>query len=240
MNFAGKTALVTGGTSGIGKATALALKSAGAAVTVTALPGREAAEAAKAADLEGIRVLPLDVSDQKAVDAIPGQLRPLDALVNCAGTIGRQQEWQIETFLKVLDVNLSGTMRVCLACKPLLAARKGAVVNIGSMYSIFGGPHAPGYTASKGGIMQLTKALAVAWAAEGIRVNAVAPGWIRTQLTQPAQDDPGRSDPIVARTPMRRWGEPTDVAGPILFLLSEPARFVTGVLLPVDGGYSVS
>jgi NAD(P)-dependent dehydrogenase (short-subunit alcohol dehydrogenase family) len=106
------------------------------------------------------------------------------------------------------------------------------------MFTFYGAPHAPAYAASKGGVAQLTKSLAAAWAAEGIRVNAIAPGWIVTELTRPAIDDPVRSASILARTPMARWGQPDDVATVVLFLLSDAARFVTGAVLPVDGGYS--
>ena len=113
------------------------------------------------------------------------------------------------------------------------------MVNIASMLSFFGGAHAPGYSASKGGVAQLTKSLANAWAPQGVRVNAVAPGYIATALTQALQDDASKSGPILARTPMGRWGTPADVAGPVLFLCSDAAAFVTGVILPVDGGYLV-
>jgi NAD(P)-dependent dehydrogenase (short-subunit alcohol dehydrogenase family) len=139
--------------------------------------------------------------------------------------------------MRVLDVNLTGTMRMCLAAREKLATAQGAVVNTGSMFSFFGAAHAPAYAASKGGVAQLTKSLAAAWAPQGIRVNAVAPGWIATELTRPAVEDQLRSGAILGRTPMARWGEPEDVAGAALFLLSDAARFVTGVVLPVDGGY---
>ena len=123
------------------------------------------------------------------------------------------------------------------AARPLLSRSKGAIVSIASMYSFFGAAHAPAYAASKGGIVQLTKSLARAYAPEGIRVNAVAPGWIKTPITEPVYSNPAKSEPIVSRTPIGRWGEPQDVAGPVLFLCSEAAAFVTGVVLPVDGGY---
>ena len=124
--------------------------------------------------------------------------------------------------------------------RPLLAARRGCIVNTAAMLSFFGGGLVPGYSASKGGVAQLTKSLAIAYAADGIRVNAVAPGWIATPLTQALQDDPARASPILARTPMGRWGTPEDVAGPVLFLASAAAGFVTGVVLPVDGGYLIA
>ncbi len=143
-------------------------------------------------------------------------------------------------FEQVIDANLNGVMRMCTACKPLLAASRGSIVNIASMLTFFGGPRVPAYSASKGGIAQLTRSLAVAWAPDGIRVNAVAPGWIRTPMTQALQEDTARSAALLARTPMGRWGRPEDVAGPVLFLCSESAAFVTGAVLPVDGGYSVS
>jgi NAD(P)-dependent dehydrogenase (short-subunit alcohol dehydrogenase family) len=130
-------------------------------------------------------------------------------------------------------------MRTCSAAHRLLAQQGGSIVNIASMLSFFGGPRTPAYSASKGGIVSLTRSLAVAWAKESIRVNAVAPGWIVTPLTQALHSDSVRSEPLVARTPMGRWGTPEDVAGAVIFLCSKAAAFVTGVVLPVDGGYSV-
>jgi NAD(P)-dependent dehydrogenase (short-subunit alcohol dehydrogenase family) len=228
--------LVTGGTSGIGAGIARAFQSAGARVLVTGLTAEEAA----AARADGLEASPLDVSDEQAVRALVGRLERLDALVNCAGMIRRRDEHEVEVFARVVEVNLTGTMRMCAACRPLLAKQGGAIVNTASMYSFFGAGHAPGYGASKGGVAQLTKALAVAYAPQGIRVNAVAPGWIRTAITQPVYADSARSQPILDRTPLGRWGEPEDVAGPVLFLCSPAAAFVTGVILPVDGGYLVT
>ena len=134
-------------------------------------------------------------------------------------------------------MNLSGAMRLATALRPLLAVRGGTITLMASMLSFFGGGLVPGYAASKGGVAQLAKSLAISYAVDGIRVNALAPGWIATSLTDPLRADPARSQAIVARTPLGRWGEPGDIAGPALFLASPLAAFVTGVILPVDGGY---
>jgi NAD(P)-dependent dehydrogenase (short-subunit alcohol dehydrogenase family) len=140
----------------------------------------------------------------------------------------------------VIDVNLVGTMRMCMACHTALSASRGCVVNIASMLSFFGSAGAPAYSSSKGGIAQLTKSLAIAWAPQGIRVNAVAPGWIDTALTAPLVADSQRSRQLMERTPMGRWGHPKDIGGAAVFLCSPWADFITGVVLPVDGGYSVT
>lgn len=235
--LAGQVALVTGATSGIGAAIGRALTAAGAQVTVTGATLAEVEAARAAPGFGSQRATVLDVTQSSAVDALIGGLERLDILVNCAGIIRRGAEHEVDVFEQVIDVNLVGTMRCCAAARPLLARNGGAIVNIASMLSFFGGGLVPGYSASKGGIMQLTKSLAIAYAADKIRVNAVAPGWIATPLTQTLQQDESRSRGILERTPMRRWGLPEDIAGPVVFLCTPAAGFITGAILPVDGGY---
>lgn len=236
FDISGKSALVTGGTSGIGTAIANGLAAAGCRVLAAGLPADKAASQLN----QGIEVAPLDVADTAGIRLLVASLSHLDILVNGAGIIRRQAEYGLDIFERVIDVNLTGTMRMCTACRSLLAESGGAIVNIASMLSFFGAGLAPAYSASKGGVAQLTKSLAIAWGAENIRVNAVAPGWIATPLTQALRDDPARSAAILARTPLNRWGQPEDVVGAVLFLCSPAAAFITGIVLPVDGGYLIA
>jgi len=228
-----KQALITGGARGIGFGIAEAMLKAGYEVVVTGLTAEEVAGVPRRDHLKAVI---LDVTQDAQVADCIASLSRLDALVNCAGMILREgKEFTIEGFQQVIDVNLTGTMRMCMAAKPLLEG--GAIVNTASIWSFFGGGLTPAYTASKGGVAQLTKALAVAWA-PNIRVNAIAPGWVETELTQGARADQARSDAIVARTPFGRWGKPEDIGGAVVFLCSESAGFITGTVLPVDGGYT--
>lgn len=232
-----KVALITGGARGIGFGVAEALLQSGYHVVVTGLSDDEVA-AVPARDK--LLAYQLDVTaDQAVADVIAKQSR-LDALINCAGMILRGgAEYEIASFQKVMDVNLTGTMRMCIAAREKLGASgHGVIINTASMLSYFGGPLTPAYAASKGAIVQLTKSLAVAWADEGIRVNAIAPGWIETDLTRGAREDAARSQAILARTPMKRWGIPADIGGVVAHLCSDEARFITGAVIPIDGGYS--
>ena len=232
--FNGKRALVAGATQGIGAVIANHLAALGAEVTALGLGGGDGTLDA------AVSVKRCDVTSKDSLtDALAG-VDELDIVFNCAGIIMRGAEHDLEVFEQVLAVNLTGTMRVCSATREKLKARRGCIVNTASMLSFFGGGLVPGYAASKGGVAQLTKSLAIAYAADGIRVNAVAPGWIATPLTKPLQDDPARSGPILARTPLGRWGTPDDVARAAVFLCTPAAAFMTGVILPVDGGYMVS
>ncbi len=234
--FKGKVVLVSGGSSGIGLGIAHGFLEAGARVTITGLTEAELGEARSA----GMTALALDVADLTACRRLIAGFATLDVLVNCAGMIRRANtEHDPEVFAQVIDVNLNGTQRLCALARPLLAKSRGAIVNTASMRSFSGAAVTPAYSASKGAVMQLTKSLAIAYAEEGIRVNAIAPGWVATALTKPLRDNPETNKAVLERTPMKRWAEPADMAGPVMFLCSPAAAFVTGVILPVDGGYLV-
>ena len=232
FDFTGTHVLAVGASrGGIGTSIARAFRSAGARVTIT---GIEAAPL----DADLLTYVPLDVTDLTAIEEFAATQPRLDVLVNCAAITRRGEEMAPDFFAHVLDVNLTGSFRMANAFHPALKATGGSVINVVSMYSRFGSPHNPAYGASKAGVEQLTKSLAIAWAADGIRVNAVAPGFILTEMSARARQDPKFVKAIEARTPMGRWGMPDDLAGAVLFLASPAAGFVTGTCLPVDGGYS--
>ncbi len=236
FDFSGAQALVIGASrAGIGASIARALQDAGAEVEITGVE----AECAPA-DAGRFTYKQLDVTDTDAVQAFAKGREKLDILVNCAAITQRGAEMEPGFFSHVLDVNLTGSFRCANALHAALQAAEGCVVNVASMYARFGSPRNPAYGASKAGVEQLTKSLAIAWAPDRIRVNAVAPGFIVTEQSARARQDPAFTAAIEARTPMNRWGQPVDIVGAALFFASDAAAFITGTCLPIDGGYSVA
>lgn len=249
FDLKGRAALVTGGNGGIGLGFARGLAKAGAAVTVA---GRNAAKnAAAVAELTALGAtahgIEVDVTDEASIRAMvaaaAGRMGRLDILVNNAGTNirNRPESYRMEDWHTVLATNLTSGMIAAQAAHPFLkAGGVGRVINNGSMLSIFGlAPHAA-YGASKGGVVQMTKSLAVAWAQDGITVNVVLPGWIDTDLTKKARQDMATlHEDVLRRSPIKRWGDPKDFEGIAAFLASDAAAFITGTAIPVDGGFSV-
>ena len=249
FDLKGRVALVTGGNGGIGLGMARGLAEAGAAIGIA---GRNQAKSeAAAADLAklGVKtaVLTADVTDEaqcrKMIDDTVARLGRLDILVNNAGINIRKapQELSMAEWKEVVDTNLTSTFVCSQAAYPVMKeAGGGKIINIGSMLSIFGAGFASAYGASKGGVVQLTKALASGWAKDNIQVNAVLPGWIDTDLTRGAREQiKGLNAMVLMRTPAGRWGQPPDLAGIAVFLAAPASDFITGAAIPVDGGYSV-
>jgi 2-dehydro-3-deoxy-D-gluconate 5-dehydrogenase len=244
-----RVAIVTGGNGGIGLGMARGLVDAGARVVIAgrnADKSRVAVEDLTSRGGEAIAV-ETDVADEHAVARLVDTARQrwgrLDVLVNNAGINIRKpaHELTLDEWRRVLDTNLTSAFLCSKAAHPAFrAAGGGKIINIGSMMSLFGASFAPAYGASKGGIVQLTKSMAVAWAGDNIQVNAVLPGWIDTELTQNARREvSGLHDSVLRRTPARRWGGIDDMAGIAVFLASPASNFVTGTAIPVDGGYSI-
>ncbi len=229
---AGKTVLVTGGTQGIGHATAIAFRDLGAQVTITGT--REAASAYEG-DFAGLAYVKVNMAEKADIAALQAQLSALDVLVNNAG-MGSDREYEIESFEAVVAVNLNAVMDLCLRCHPLLKASGGSIVNVGSLASFLALRETPAYTASKAGLLGLTRALADKWAPDGVRVNMVAPGFIETRMTAPMRRDANYESRLLKAVPMRRWGKPEEVAQPIVFLASPGAAYITGQSLAMDGG----
>lgn len=235
-NFQNKIVYVAGGTSGIGLAIAKGFADCGARV-IAAGSTETRLKAAKVFARETLRFELLDVRDRKAVRRRFSELGALDVLVNGQGVARGETEWDEDQFLDVMDINLNSAMRLSLAAYEGLKAQGGNIINVASMLSYLAGPAVPSYTASKTGIVGLTRALAHRWGVEGIRVNAIAPGYHKTDMTRRLWSDPKAEQAISARSALKRWGTVEDLVGPTLFLASDAARFVTGAILPVDGGY---
>jgi 2-deoxy-D-gluconate 3-dehydrogenase len=242
----GKVAIVTGGNGGIGLGMARGLARAGARVVVAARNEEKSAAAVRALGGDAVAVA-VDVADEESVnDAFEQAARQcgrIDILVNNAGINIRKppHELALDEWRQVMDINLTGAFLCSRAAYPhMKRAAGGKIINIGSMMSIFGASFAPAYGASKGGIVQLTRSFAVAWARDNIQANAVLPGWVDTDLTRAAREVvPGLHDRVLARTPSGRWGTGDDFAGVAVFLASPASDFITGTAIPVDGGYSV-
>ena len=249
FDLKGRVAVITGGNGGIGLGMGRGLAEAGAAVVVAA---RNREKSGRAVDeLRGLgaeaEAIEVDVADEGSVNALVKatieRFGRLDILVNNAGMNIRKpvENLALAEWRQVIDVNLTSAFLASRACYPVMKKQRGGkIINIGSMMSIFGASFAPAYAASKGGMVQLTKAMAAGWAADNIQVNAVLPGWIDTELTQRArQQIEGLHESVLRRTPTKRWGVEQDMAGVAVFLASSASDFVTGAAITVDGGYSI-
>ena len=249
FNLSGRVAVVTGGNGGIGLAMAEGLASAGADIVIAARDSKKGAKALTI--LQGFDVrsmfIQVDVRDPSSisdlVESVVQELGGLHILVNNAGTNDRKQpeEYALEEWQTIIDTNLTSAFVASQKVYPHMSrAGGGKIINIGSMMSIFGASFTVPYASSKGGIVQMTKGMACAWAKDNVQVNAVLPGWIDTTLTREArQQVEGLHDRVEARTPAGRWGVPGDLSGIGVFLASSASDFVTGTAIPVDGGYSV-
>ena len=249
FDLSGKVAIVTGGNGGIGLGMAQGLAAAGAAIAIVGRNAVKSNDAVASLTRSGARAVALvaDVTVKADAERMVAETKrafgTVDILINNAGINIRKpaQDLALDEWHKVMDTNLTSALICAQAVYPVMkAARSGKIINIGSMMSIFAASFAPAYAASKGGIVQFTKSLACAWAADNIQANAVLPGWIDTELTQGARAQvDGLHDRVLARTPAARWGVPADMSGIAVFLSSHASDFITGTAIPVDGGYSV-
>jgi len=231
----GLQVLISGGSGGIGGAFAKAFLAHGAQVIVTDLqPAPEALLKA------GARYESLDVTSDEAVEALAKKVDKLDVLIHCAGKLSRWEEHKPEVFRNIVDIHLFGNVRLAAAFRPHLKQARGCMINIASMYSYFGAPQVPAYASAKTAIIGLTKSLALAYAEDGIRVNAIAPGWIATDISRGGRENPDFNEKLMARLPNKRWAEPEELAGTALFLASPASSLINGVTIPVDGGYTSS
>lgn len=225
-----RNVVVTGGGTGIGLATTRVLVERGWQVTAAGLEWEDGFP-------DAARFVECDVTDAASLARVFEGIKTLGGLVTCAGTIQYGKEWDAAVFEKVMAVNVTGVLSSCTAARDALQRGGGSVVNIASMWSWFGNPVAPAYGTSKGAVAALTRSLAVAWGPSGVRVNAVAPGWVETRISEGARADAARRARIDARIPMGRWAATVEIARVVAFLLSEDASYVHGAIVPVDGGY---
>ena len=240
IDLSGKVVLVTGGASGIGYAIALSFLEAGAEVIVTARTDESIQNCETITKNGRLKIFKLDVTNDISIEKLFAEIDTLDILVNNAGIVKRALEYRVEFFADVINTNLMGVMRICHEAFPKLALTKGNIINIASMWSFFGSPVSPGYTASKTGLIGLTKSLANGWSEHEVRVNCIAPGWIKTKLNKDLREDKEQFEKIIDRTPMKSWGNPKDIAGAAIYLASDKASFTTGATIVVDGGYSIA
>lgn len=250
FDLSGKVAIVTGGNGGIGLGIAKGLAQHGANVVIAARNAEKTKAAVSEIEAIGVRSIGLTTEVQKE-DSVAAMVKStidefgkIDILVNNAGVSNRKapQDYTLEEWNRVIDINLTGTFLCARDVHPhLVKSGGGKVINIGSMTSIFGLDFGSPYASTKGGVVQYTKSLANAWAKDNIQVNCLLPGWIKTDLTEPLRTTSNfqeRYDLISARIPQGRWGDPDDMAGTAVFLASAAANYVTGVSIPVDGGYT--
>ena len=232
FSVAGQHVLISGGCGGIGSAFARAFLAHGARVTVTDLKPPAPELSAAGAVFES-----LDVTSDDAVNALAARIDTLHVLIHCAGRLIRWEEHKPEVFRDIVDIHLFGNVRLAAAFRPHLKATRGCMINIASMYSYFGAPQIPAYASAKTAVVGLTKSLALAYQDDGIRVNAIAPGWIRTDISRGGRENPEFNDRLMQRLPIKRWAEPDELAGTALFLASPASSLINGVTIPVDGGY---
>lgn len=246
FSLRGKIAVVTGASRGLGRSMAIGLAEAGADIVVVASSAVNAAETVKEIESLGRRAVAVGcrqddpISVDAAIESAIAAYERVDILVNNAGTIRRApaEDYSDEDWLAVIDTNLNGVFRLCRGIgKHMLDRGSGKIINIASLLSFSGGITVPAYAASKGGVMQLTKALANEWAARGIHVNAIAPGYFATDNTAALRENAARNKEIQARIPVGRWGEPNDLKGAVVFLASSASDYVNGHILTVDGGW---
>src|SRR5580692_5281543 len=234
FSVVGKHVLISGGAGTIGGAFAKAFLDHGAHVIVADLA------APKDGTDPRIRYEQLDVRDDAAVEGLAARVEKIDVVIHCAGRLARWEEYKPEVFKDILDIHLVGNLRLANAFRPHLKASGGCLINIASMYSYFGAPHVPAYGAAKAGVVSLTKSLAISFAKDGIRVNAIAPGWIKTEISRAGRENPEFNQKVVARLPGGEWAEPEELAGAVIFLASAASRLINGVTIPVDGGNTAS